>query len=179
MAVLRQGLSQSDESGVGRGPTLDVPLMSYARLSDNTLVYLREIRADDKQRLIEGMRGLSEESVQRRFLGPKPTLSAKELRYLTEVDGVNHIALVAIDHAVRVRATRPGGWILLIDQVAPNDPLIAVELNRFERARDPSHTRALADVDLRQLFESNGLVLVRTHFDREVRDAPKRGRLGD
>ena len=67
--------------------------MSYARLSDNTLVYLREIRADDKQRLIEGMRGLSEESVQRRFLGPKPTLSAKELRYLTEVDGVNHIAL--------------------------------------------------------------------------------------
>jgi GNAT superfamily N-acetyltransferase len=80
--------------------------MSYARLSDNTLVYLREIRADDKDRLVEGMRGLSERSIQRRFLGPKPSLSTRELRYLTEVDGVDHYAIVAVspDDEERIRA---------------------------------------------------------------------------
>ena len=47
---------------------------------------------------------------------------------------------------------------------------MAVELNRFERARDPSHTRTLADIDLRHLFESNGLVLLRAEYERERRD---------
>jgi GNAT superfamily N-acetyltransferase len=70
--------------------------MSYARLSDNSLVYLREIRAEDKERLVAAMGCLSPESIQKRFLGPKPSLSAKELRYLTEVDGVDHYAIVAV-----------------------------------------------------------------------------------
>ena len=68
----------------------------YARLSDNTLLYTREISADDKQRLLDSMKCLSEQSRRRRFLGPKPTLSASELRYLTEVDGVDHYAIVAV-----------------------------------------------------------------------------------
>ena len=68
----------------------------YARLSDNTLLYIREIRGDDKQRLADGLANLSEESVRKRFLGPKPTLSTAELRYLTEVDGHDHYAIVAM-----------------------------------------------------------------------------------
>ena len=69
-----------------------------------------------------------------------------------------------------VRVTRPRGRVLVVDQIAPVDPLAAAELNRFERARDPSHTRALADVDLRGLFESNGLVLIRAEYEREPRE---------
>ena len=42
-----------------------------------------------------GLRHLSEESVQRRFLAPKSSFSRAELRYLTEVDGRDHVALVA------------------------------------------------------------------------------------
>jgi GNAT superfamily N-acetyltransferase len=68
----------------------------YARLADNTLLFLREIRSDDKDRLLEGLQALSEESRRRSFLGPKPSLSASELRYLTEVDGHDHYALVAV-----------------------------------------------------------------------------------
>jgi GNAT superfamily N-acetyltransferase len=68
----------------------------YARLTDDTLLFLREIRPDDKERLLEGLQNLSEESRRRRFLGPKPSLSAAELRYLTEVDGTDHYALVAV-----------------------------------------------------------------------------------
>ncbi len=69
-----------------------------------------------------------------------------------------------------VRVTRAGGRLLVIDQIAPVDPAAAAELNRFEQARDPTHTRTLADVDLRGLFESNGLVLLRAEYEREPRE---------
>jgi ubiquinone/menaquinone biosynthesis C-methylase UbiE len=68
------------------------------------------------------------------------------------------------------RVTRPGGTILVADQLAPVDPLAAFELNRFERARDPSTTRVLSDGDLRALFDANGLVLRRERVVREPRD---------
>jgi ubiquinone/menaquinone biosynthesis C-methylase UbiE len=68
------------------------------------------------------------------------------------------------------RMTRPGGTILVADQLASVDPLAAGELNRFERARDPSTTRVLSDTDLRALFDANGLVLRREKVVREPRD---------
>src|SRR2546421_171957 len=63
-----------------------------------------------------------------------------------------------------------GGRVFVDDQIAPVDPLAALDLDRFERARDPSHTRTLPDVDLRQLFEANGLVLIRTRFQTHRRE---------
>jgi ubiquinone/menaquinone biosynthesis C-methylase UbiE len=69
-----------------------------------------------------------------------------------------------------VRVTRPGGTILVVDQLAPTDPLAALELTRFEQARDPSTSRLLADADLRGLFDSNSLVLRREVVTREPRD---------
>ena len=69
-----------------------------------------------------------------------------------------------------VRVTRPGGTILVADQLASVDPLEAAELNAFERARDPSTTRVMADGDLRGLFDSNNLVLRRAEVVRESRD---------
>ena len=54
-------------------------------------------RSRARNRTARGLNGcLSEQSIQRRFLGPKPSLSASELRYLTEVDGHDHYAIVAI-----------------------------------------------------------------------------------
>ena len=68
------------------------------------------------------------------------------------------------------RVTRPGGTILVVDQLAPADPLAGIELTRFEQARDPSTTRLLSDADLRGLFDSNNLVLRREEVTREPRD---------
>jgi RimJ/RimL family protein N-acetyltransferase len=65
------------------------------RLPDGAPVLIRPIRADDKRMLSDGLRRLSPESVQRRFLTPKRSFSRAELRYLTEVDGRDHVALVA------------------------------------------------------------------------------------
>ena len=53
--------------------------------------------------LADGLRRLSDESVQRRFLTPKRSFSRAELRYLTEVDGRDHVALVAENPADPVR----------------------------------------------------------------------------
>jgi len=67
------------------------------------------------------------------------------------------------------RVTRAGGGLLIVDQLASVDPLAALELDRFERARDPSHTRTLPDTDVRALLEANSLVLLRSCFEREER----------
>jgi RimJ/RimL family protein N-acetyltransferase len=68
----------------------------YFELTDGTVVRIRPIEPGDKARLAEGLRQLSNETIRKRFLAAKPRLSSAELRYLTEVDGVNHIALVAV-----------------------------------------------------------------------------------
>lgn len=64
-------------------------------LRDGTRLVIRPIRPSDKAELSAGLTGLSERSRQRRFLSPKVRFSAAELRYLTELDGHDHVALVA------------------------------------------------------------------------------------
>jgi RimJ/RimL family protein N-acetyltransferase len=64
------------------------------RLPDGAVVLIRPIRPDDKALLADGLRRLSPQSAQRRFLTPKRSFSRAELRYLTEVDGRDHVALV-------------------------------------------------------------------------------------
>jgi ubiquinone/menaquinone biosynthesis C-methylase UbiE len=86
------------------------------------------------------------------------------------VSTIHHIQRPELVVAELARVTRPGGAIFVADQIAPVDPLAALELNRFEHARDPSHARVLADVDLRYLFDSNDLVLRRAEFVTERRE---------
>jgi SAM-dependent methyltransferase len=68
------------------------------------------------------------------------------------------------------RVTRPGGRILLVDQLGDVDPIRSLELDRFERARDPSHTRLLPDADIRGFLDANDLVVTANEIVREVRD---------
>jgi ubiquinone/menaquinone biosynthesis C-methylase UbiE len=83
---------------------------------------------------------------------------------------LHHIARPELAVSELARVTRLGGRVLVIDQIAPADPLAALELDRFERARDPSHTRLLPDVDIRSLLDANGLVLRASHFEQEPRE---------
>ena len=83
---------------------------------------------------------------------------------------LHHIARPELVVAELTRVTRPGGHVLVVDQLAPADPLEALELDRFERARDPSHRRLLPDADMRGLFDANRLVLLRAEFHSETRE---------
>jgi RimJ/RimL family protein N-acetyltransferase len=66
-----------------------------ARLTDGTRLVIREIRPSDRALIAHSRSLYSDETMRRRFLGAKPLLSRAELRYLTEVDGEDHFALVA------------------------------------------------------------------------------------
>jgi ubiquinone/menaquinone biosynthesis C-methylase UbiE len=68
------------------------------------------------------------------------------------------------------RVTRPGGRLLVVDQVASVDPVVAAETDRFEQARDPSHTRLLPDTDIRSLLDVNDLDVLTNEITSEQRD---------
>jgi len=65
-------------------------------LSDNTQVTLRLVVPADKVLLARGMDNFSAESRYRRFLASKQALTDTELKYLTELDGVQHFAIGAL-----------------------------------------------------------------------------------
>ena len=67
------------------------------RLRSGDEVLVRPIAPDDKQRLLGAFERSSPESRYRRFFSPTTTLSAAQLRYLTEIDHHQHEALQAID----------------------------------------------------------------------------------
>jgi ubiquinone/menaquinone biosynthesis C-methylase UbiE len=83
---------------------------------------------------------------------------------------LHHLTRPELVFAELARVTRPRAVILVVDQLAPVDPLAALELDRFERARDPSHTRLLPDTDIRQLGEANELVLRQSRIETETRE---------
>jgi GNAT superfamily N-acetyltransferase len=94
-------------------------------LDDGRRAFVRPITPGDKALLQESLQRLSPESVRRRFLGAKTQLSPSELRYLTEVDGRNHIALVAVN---------------------ANEPSVLVGVARCVRSHAASDTAEMAIV---------------------------------
>jgi RimJ/RimL family protein N-acetyltransferase len=87
-------------------------------------ILLRRITPEDKDALVAGLGHLSERSVYQRFLSPKPRLTSSELRYLTEVDFVDHYALVAVLARSPKVAVGVGRWVRSTD--APADAEIAI-----------------------------------------------------
>jgi ubiquinone/menaquinone biosynthesis C-methylase UbiE len=83
---------------------------------------------------------------------------------------LHHIAHPERAISELARVTASGGRVFVDDQIAPVDPLAALDLDRFERARDPSHARTLPDIDFRHLFEANGLVLLQARFQTHRRE---------
>ena len=71
-------------------------LPRVAVLSDGTRVEVRSLRAEDRDELARAFARLSPASRYARFLGSKRELDDEELRFLTEVDGRDHVAIVAV-----------------------------------------------------------------------------------
>lgn len=66
-------------------------------LRDGTRLTLRCVEPEDKQRLRDGIKLFSPETLYRRFFAPISELSDQQLRFLTEVDQVDHVAWGAMD----------------------------------------------------------------------------------
>ena len=83
---------------------------------------------------------------------------------------LHHVRRPELVVAELARVLRRDGRILIVDQLGDVDPLRSLELDRFERARDPSHTRLLSDADIRGLLDANGLVVAHNEVTPEERD---------
>ncbi len=83
---------------------------------------------------------------------------------------IHHVRRPELVVAEIARVTRPGGRILLADQLGDVDPIRSLELDRFERARDATHTRLLPDADIRGYLDANDLVVSANEIVREPRD---------
>ena len=59
---------------------------------------IRQILPDDKVPLQVGLQMLSPESNRQRFFASKNEFNDHELKFLTEIDQVNHLAFVAVAH---------------------------------------------------------------------------------
>jgi GNAT superfamily N-acetyltransferase len=69
--------------------------MDLVRLRSGRQVAIRPIRPVDGPALTAAHDRLSPQSIYRRYLAPKPHLSLTETRYFVDVDGIDHLALVA------------------------------------------------------------------------------------
>jgi len=83
---------------------------------------------------------------------------------------LHHVRRPELVVAEIARVTRSGGTILLVDQLGDVDPIRSLERDRFERARDPSHTRLLPDADIRGFLDANDLVVRANEVVHERRD---------
>ena len=93
-----------------------------ARLEDGTLVHLRLIGPEDKALIAEGFARLSPESRYRRFFAAKRQLTPAELRYFTEFDGTNHLAIGAVH--VRADGSEEGLGVARFVRL-PDEPNVA------------------------------------------------------
>jgi RimJ/RimL family protein N-acetyltransferase len=93
-------------------------------LRNGTRVLIRPITPDDKALLVRGMASLSPRSARLRFLAPKNRLTLAEQRYLTEVDHVDHYALVAVLADDPTTMAGVGRWVR--DREHPDAAEIAI-----------------------------------------------------
>jgi GNAT superfamily N-acetyltransferase len=112
------------------------------RLIDGTEIRIRQIRADDKEQLAASFARLSDQSRLRRFLGPKPRLTKSDLRYLTEVDGTNHWAIVALSGGDIVGVAR---WVRAVDDPKAAEAAVVVSDELQGRGLGKILARHIAD----------------------------------
>jgi len=90
---------------------IDEDFLEEYGLADGRKVFLRLVRPGDKASFVESLNICSQKTLYNRFMGSKPKFTEAELKYLTECDFENHVAivgfcdgqLVAVGRAVRYR----------------------------------------------------------------------------
>ncbi|MGM0617058.1 MAG: N-acetyltransferase family protein [Actinomycetota bacterium] len=93
-------MADDDPSGQQDRDPLTLAPKEWGReteLRDGTPVLLRQIRPEDRDRLVEGLARLSPSSRYLRFHADVERLTDRQIDYLTRVDHVEHEAIVALD----------------------------------------------------------------------------------
>jgi SAM-dependent methyltransferase len=138
------------------------------------------VAADTREDYLEAARAVAPENV--RFV--EGDAMALPFGYATfDLAGclrvLHHVRRPELAVSELVRVTRPGGRLLIVDQLGSIDPLRSLEMDRFERLRDPEHQRLLPDADIRGFLDANDLVLLSQEVTRERVDLKQRFELAE
>ena len=87
---------------------------------------------------------------------------------------LHHVRRPELAVSELTRVARPGGKVFIADQLGSIDPLLSLEMDRFERLRDASHQRLLPEADIRGYLDANDLVLLSSEVTRERVDLEER-----
>jgi len=86
--------------------------VNICTLRDGRRVEVRAIRPDDKSTILESWPEMSRRTRYFRFLRPIRELHDRELRYFTEIDHRDHVALIALDpEGSKPRSLGVARWI--------------------------------------------------------------------
>jgi SAM-dependent methyltransferase len=91
---------------------------------------------------------------------------------------LHHVRRPELAVSELARVARPGAKVFIADQLGSIDPLITLEMDRFERLRDATHQRLLPEADIRGYLDANDLVLITSEVTREKVDLEERLVLG-
>lgn len=80
--------------GSADAPTLHLPLLVQ---TEDLHLCIRPVTPADREALRKGLKTISPETTYRRFFVAAFSPSNRDLQYLTDVDGENHVALGAVD----------------------------------------------------------------------------------
>jgi hypothetical protein len=86
---------------------------AFERLRDGRRLEIRALQVADRAELLEAFGRMSDQSRYDRFFAPKRALTASEIAYLTDVDFVTHVALVAVVDAPDRRLVVGGGCYIV------------------------------------------------------------------
>jgi ubiquinone/menaquinone biosynthesis C-methylase UbiE len=87
---------------------------------------------------------------------------------------LHHVRRPELAVSELARVARSGGKVFIADQLGSVDPLLSMEMDRFERLRDATHQRLLPDGDIRGYLDANDLVLLSSEVTRETVDLEER-----
>jgi RimJ/RimL family protein N-acetyltransferase len=77
-------------------PSAIADLAAVELLGDGQVIQIRPLQPDDQAGLVAALSRVSDESMRRRFFALRRSFSDKEVAFFTNVDFVDHVALVAI-----------------------------------------------------------------------------------
>ncbi len=139
-----------------------LPTVSVS-LPDGTLVDARPVRPDDKPLLVAGFGRLSERSRYLRFQSGTEELDDRRLRYLTEVDHVDHVAWGIL---VGGEPVAVGRWIRLADPARADVAVTVVDAYQrrgigtvlVELLADSARRRQVEELIFEMLSENQGMI---------------------
>jgi GNAT superfamily N-acetyltransferase len=97
-------------------------------LSDGHKVHIRLMQPSDKEVLRAAFERLSPDSRYARFMAPKARLTEGELRYLTDVDGVDHFAIGAARRHLMSKDEGVGSarFVRIVEEPDTAEPAVTV-----------------------------------------------------